>query len=135
VIVVDASALLSVLLAEDGHLEFEQILASADTLQISAVNWFEVLLRLAGTETGLADAEAVRKTFAIAIAPVDGATVDAALVAHLRFGKGRHPAGLNLGDCFAYALAQSQKAPLLFKGADFAQTDVIMAHAAPAKPA
>ena len=41
-----------------------------------------------------------------------------------RFGKGRHPAGLNLGDCFAYALAQSRNEPLLFKGADFSQTDV-----------
>jgi ribonuclease VapC len=44
--------------------------------------------------------------------------------AHRRFGKGRHPAKLNLGDCFSYALAQERNEPLLFKGDDFAQTDV-----------
>lgn len=54
--------------------------------------------------------------------------------AFLRFGKGRHPAGLNLGDCFAYALAKSLNAPLLYKGDDFGRTDIASALPAGAQP-
>jgi ribonuclease VapC len=60
----------------------------------------------------------------MAIVPVDRDQVEAAVVAWRRFGKGRHPAGLNLGDCFAYALAKLTGASLLFKVRDFAQTDI-----------
>jgi ribonuclease VapC len=56
--------------------------------------------------------------------PVDAAQAGAALAAWRRFGKGRHPAGLNLGDCFSYALARMSGGSLLFKGNDFAQTDI-----------
>jgi ribonuclease VapC len=59
--------------------------------------------------------------------PVDAAQASAAFAAWRRFGKGRHPAGLNLGDCFSYALARAAGAPLLFKGNDFAQTDIASA--------
>jgi ribonuclease VapC len=60
----------------------------------------------------------------VEIVPVDRALADAAVEAWLRFGKGRHPAALNFGDCFAYALASLRGAPLLFIGDDFARTDI-----------
>jgi ribonuclease VapC len=63
----------------------------------------------------------------IATVPVDRIQAEAAVAAWRRFGKGHHPAGLNLGDCFSYALAKLTSAPLLFKGRDFGQTDVISA--------
>jgi ribonuclease VapC len=58
------------------------------------------------------------------IVPVDEGTVEAALTAFKRFGKGRHKAALNMGDCFAYACALQHRVPLLFKGDDFIHTDI-----------
>jgi ribonuclease VapC len=63
----------------------------------------------------------------IELVPFDQQQARAGQTAFLRFGKGRHPAGLNFGDCISYALAQSRGLPLLFKGEDFAKTDVISA--------
>jgi len=60
----------------------------------------------------------------VEIVPVDEDQAQIARSAWRRFGKGRHPAALNYGDCFAYALAKSRSAPLLFVGDDFAQTDI-----------
>ena len=60
----------------------------------------------------------------MATVPIDQAQAEAAIAAWRRFGKGRHPAGLNLGDCFSYALAKLTAAPLLFEGRNFAQTDI-----------
>jgi ribonuclease VapC len=65
--------------------------------------------------------------FLIKLAPVDRALADAAINAFEQFGKGRHPARLNLADCFSYALAKSRGLPLLFKGDDFAKTDIVPA--------
>ena len=63
----------------------------------------------------------------VGVGVLAAAVVGAAFAAWRRFGKGRHPAGLNLGDCFSYALARAAGAPLLFKGNDFAQTDIASA--------
>lgn len=63
-------------------------------------------------------------TLGISIVPTDQQQATLAAEAFLRFGKGRHPAGLNLGDCFSYALAKSLNAPLLYKGEDFGRTDI-----------
>ena len=63
----------------------------------------------------------------IRIASIDNELADLAIAAFLCFGKGRHPAGLNFGDCFPYALARQLDAPLLFKGNDFSRTDIICA--------
>jgi len=60
----------------------------------------------------------------IEIVPVDADQVEIARAAYRRYGKGVHPAGLNYGDCFSYALAKATGEPLLFKGSDFAKTDV-----------
>lgn len=64
---------------------------------------------------------------AIELIPFDQQQARASQLAFVRFGKGRHPAGLNFGDCVSYALAHSRGVPLLYKGADFAKTDVISA--------
>lgn len=63
----------------------------------------------------------------VVIEPVDSVQAAAAREAFDRFGKGRHKAGLNLADCFAYALSKTRAEPLLFKGADFAATDIVAA--------
>ncbi len=65
---------------------------------------------------------------AIEIVPVDGTQADVAFEAFLRYGKGQHPAALNLGDLFAYVLAKTTGEPLLFKGNDFARTDLVPAY-------
>ena len=65
--------------------------------------------------------------FAIEIIPVSARQASLARKAFQRFGRGRHPARLNFGDCFAYALAKDHSAPLLFKGKDFSQTDIAVA--------
>jgi ribonuclease VapC len=70
----------------------------------------------------------------ISLAPLDPSQANFASEAFLRFGKGRHPAKLNLGDCFSYALAKSLQAPLLYKGEDFAKTDIVAATAAGVRP-
>ncbi len=78
------------------------------------------------------DLDALIMTYSMATIPY---TQELALIARdafLRFGKGRHPARLNCGDCASYALAKSLNIPLLFKGADFAKTDIVPALAAPA---
>lgn len=79
---------------------------------------------------GLQDA---LQTLAITQYSVDAQQSALAAEAFLRFGKGRHPARLNLGDCFSYALAKSLNAPLLYKGDDFAKTDIVSAATTDAK--
>jgi ribonuclease VapC len=124
--IVDASAVLAVLLREDDAPDFLDKLSAATELRMSAVNLFEVLVK-SDRVGGAFEAEALLSRLAIAIEPVTAARVQIARAAHLKFGKGRHPARLNMGDCFAYALATELGEPLLFKGGDFALTDVALA--------
>jgi ribonuclease VapC len=124
--IVDASALLAILLNEPDGPAYRSAIAAADAASISPVNCLEVSMRLdriwgdaaADKLDGLIDA------FAISIEPIDRVQLTFAQLAFRRFGKGRHKAGLNMGDCFAYALAKARNEPLLFKGNDFAQTDL-----------
>ena len=90
------------------------------------MSWLEASLVVLGRkrEAGLADLDRFLARAAIERVPVDLEQADLARTAFARFGKGRHPAGLNLGDCFVYALAKTAGEPLLFKGSDFAATDV-----------
>jgi len=82
-----------------------------------------------GTE-GIRDLDLFLATARIELVPFDATQARLAREAFRRFGKGRHPAGLNLGDCFSYALARAMNEPLLFKGNDFSRTDVIPAYVA-----
>lgn len=123
--IVDASAVLAVLFEESGFEAFAAALGSATPKRMSAVNCCEAAVKMDNV-TGAVDGR-VDQLLAAANVTVVAVTPDharAAREAHARFGKGRHPARLNMGDCFAYALAAERGEPLLFKGEDFARTDV-----------
>jgi ribonuclease VapC len=126
-IVVDSSALLAILFREPEKQAFEDLVASADRCIISAVNAHETATVLR-VRHGRAAVERLWRLLSeneIEIIAFDEAQVRAAAVAFDRYGKGmQSKAQLNLSDCAAYALAKSMSAPLLFKGGDFAETDL-----------
>ena len=126
-IAVDSSALLAVMLREpDGDL-FRDALVRANGEAIASVaQILEVSIRLLHRfgEAGEAMLPALLGELKVGIADIDAEHLHEARAAYRRFGKGRHPAGLNFGDCFAYALSKTNNWPLLFKGDDFAKTDI-----------
>ncbi len=132
-IVVDTSAVVSIFRQEDDAAVFANRIADDDEPVISAATLVETSIVLRGlTQATPAKAEAWLDEFlaiaGIRVEPVTREQAEIARVAHIRFGKGTgHAAGLNYGDCFSYALAQTLKAALLFKGNDFGQTDVTKA--------
>lgn len=124
-IAVDTSALVSVVLGEPDAETMLRVLR-AEHAVLSAASLVEAAIVVEARQ-GPDSARDLRELVAGAIdevMPVDEAASVAAVDAWRRFGKGRHPAGLTFGDCFAYGLAASLDVPLLFKGDDFAQTDV-----------
>ena len=126
-VVVDSSAIIAVLLGELDAPQFADAMTrSIGDLHISVVTRVQAAIVLEarqGSEAA-ADLQVLLDRLTIMEQPVTAAQADLALRAWRRFGKGRHPAKLNLGDCFSYALAASLNARLLFKGDDFGQTDV-----------
>jgi ribonuclease VapC len=125
VITVDASALLAILLKEDDAPLFTDALAKADSSIISAVNYWEVLVgaaRVFGPASERVVAGLLEEV-GVSIAPVDADTARVAAAAFSRF-RGRPGGRLNLGDCFAYALAEREGDGLLYKGNDFPKADV-----------
>ncbi len=124
--VIDTSALVAIFLAEPERRRFLDLVIEAPTRLISAANLLEtgiVLEAKRGEGAGREfDLFVVRAN--LEVVSVDGEQVEIARAAWRKYGKGRHPAGLNFGDCFAYALAKFLGEPLLAKGTDFAQTDV-----------
>jgi ribonuclease VapC len=135
VIVVDTSAIVAILQYEPEAAAFLRCISDADSICLSAVSLQEASMVVAGRTadaTAWQDLDALIKTYSMETIPY---TEELALIvrdAFLRFGKGRHPARLNCGDCASYALARSRNIPLLFKGGDFAKTDIVPALAAPA---
>lgn len=127
---VDTSVYVAIVLGEPEALRLSQALAVADGGTISAGNYLECAIVAHRKLGGSADLDLWLDERRIAVVPVDHAMARVAEGAFARFGKGRHPARLNYGDCFAYALAKSLGAPLLFKGDDFAKTDIEPALAA-----
>jgi len=128
VIVVDTSALFAIAADEDERTAFVDILDSEKGL-VSAVTYVETVMVLTGRSRRLASARVddLIKASGIEIVPVDRNLAAAAVDAFDRYGKGRHPARLNLSDCFAYGLAKNRNLPLLFKGDDFPRTDIVPA--------
>jgi ribonuclease VapC len=126
---VDASALTALLTDEEEARELLARLQQTGTRQTSPLSVWEAAVavaRLLNLSVSAA-AEAVEDYLAlmeIAVVAVPPETARIALDAFDRFGKGRHPAGLNFGDCFAYACARHLGQPLMFKGGDFPQTDI-----------
>ena len=127
--VIDSSALVAILLGEPGADELAVKLAAAQQPVISAANWLEAMM-VVSARLGPAGALALGELLEAAgvlTAPVDAELAQTALNAWQRFGNGQHAAGLNFGDCFAYALAAHRGEALLFKGRDFSHTDVLQA--------
>jgi ribonuclease VapC len=124
-LVVDSSALVAIGLRESDRGPLIQALEAADEVLISPMNYVEtgVVLTTHRLFTTRDAIDAWLADYRVKVAH-EPAIETAALDAYLRFGKGRHPARLNLADCFAYALAKALDAPLLFKGDDFPLTDV-----------
>lgn len=124
--VLDTSALLAVLLGEPDAPALAEAMAKAPIRRISAVNWLEAAIVIT-SRRGERGAEALRELLArlrAEIVAVDYSQAQAAYATWLAYGKGRNPAALNFGDCFAYAAAKRLGEPLLFKGDDLAKTDV-----------
>jgi len=127
--IIDTSALVAVF---DQELEAERIvrtLASAPERILSAANLVEVgiVMQARRGDDGARDLDLLLAKLRVDIAVVTANQADIARKAFRRYGRGRHAANLNFGDCFAYALAKDTSAPLLFKGNDFGQTDVMVA--------
>jgi len=125
-VILDSSAVVAVLQEEVGHEELEQKMQGADVLAIGAPTLFEigiVVVRQSG-DSGRTAVDAFRAALDLVVIPFGESHREAAAQAFLRFGKGRHPAALNFGDCMTYATARVADRPLLFIGNDFAQTDI-----------
>lgn len=125
-IVVDSSALVAILLNEAERAEFTAAILAADAAQIGAPNFLEASMvaeALQGT-SGCRDLDRLSASVGLDVVAFDATHIESARDAFRRFGKGRHRASLNFGDCCAYALAKSLDAPLLFKGKDFPLTDL-----------
>jgi len=125
-VIVDTSAVLAVLFDEADAGRFGHALAQAESCRMSAANFLEAALVAEGRgETAAGDdLDLLLETAGVELVAVTEDQARAARRAWRRYGKGRHAAALNFGDCFAYALSQSSGEPLLYKGADFAATDV-----------
>lgn len=124
--IVDTSALVAVLYREPEAATFAERIHAAETCRISVANYVELAMvveQQLGPD-GMRQAEAFFRRAGIVVEPVTVEHGELARQAFLDFGKGRHKAGLNFGDCFAYALAKATGEPLLFKGNDFALTDI-----------
>lgn len=127
--IVDSSALLAVLFNERDAETYARAITVADGCRISAANFVEVAIVVEAQtqKSGSRQFDAFFRRAGIVIEPVTEDHAHAARQAYTDFGKGRHPAGLNFGDCFAYALAKATGEPLLFKGEDFKKTDITSA--------
>lgn len=123
---IDSSALIAILQNEPERAAFVRKLGADRVRLLSAANWLEAAIIVDDRfgENGARDLKLFVLEAAIEIVPVTAAQAELARVAYRRFGRGNHPARLNYGDCFAYALARETGEPLLFKGDDFSHTDI-----------
>ena len=123
---IDSSALIAILQDEPERAAFVRKLGADRVRLLSAANWLEAAIIVDDRfgENGARDLKLFVLEAAIEIVPVTAAQAELARVAYRRFGRGNHPARLNYGDCFAYALARETGERLLFKGDDFSRTDI-----------
>ena len=124
--VLDTSALLALLLEEPEAEDFRAAVEEDTTRLVSAATLLETALVIEARkgEPGGRELDTLIQKAEVVVVPVDAEHVSEARRAYRRFGQGRHAAGLNFGDVFAYALARTAGEPLLFKGDDFAKTDI-----------
>ena len=125
-LVIDTSAIIAILFNEAEASSFFEQIREAEVVWLSSVSKVETMMVLTSRFNDLAVPKFAGfcDMLSVRIAPIDNELADLAVSAFLRFGKGRHPAGLNFGDCFSYALAKKLDAQLLFKGNDFSRTDI-----------
>ena len=125
--VVDSSVLIAILLKESEAEYFTKLLIDADSIYISAVSIVEssMVIEYKKGELGATQFDELLKTIVPTVIAFDAQQAILARTAWRAYGKGRHPAKLNFGDCCSYATAKHLNQPLLFKGNDFSQTDII----------
>ena len=127
--VIDASALLAILLGEPEADDFSRAIAADSRRLISALSVLEAAIVIHSRKgpAGGRELDLLLHSAAVTTVSLDADQVVQARGAYEKYGKGRHPAALNLGDCCSYALSRSSGEPLLFKGDDFPKTDVAVA--------
>jgi ribonuclease VapC len=124
--VIDTSALIAILLGEPEAEDLAQVIARDARRLVSAFSAFEAAAVIHGRKGpgGIRELDLLLHALGAAIVSLDADQILLARAAYEKFGKGQHPAALNLGDCCSYALARFSGEPLLFKGTDFTRTDV-----------
>jgi ribonuclease VapC len=127
--IIDTSALVSILDQEAEAERLVRAIAADSERMLSAANLVEtgIVMQVRRGDEAARDLDLLLVKLKIDIIPVSGKQANLAHKAFQHYGRGRHPAKLNFGDCFAYALAKDSSAPLLFKGSDFSQTDIMIA--------
>ncbi len=127
--IVDTSAVIAILFAEPDAKTYAQAIANAESCRMSSATLVEasIVTDVQTKNAGSRQLDAFIRRAGIAIEPVTEEHAHIARQAYADFGKGRHPAALNYGDCFSYALAKATGEPLLFKGADFRKTGITSA--------
>jgi ribonuclease VapC len=125
----DSSALIAILFGEHGHLDLIDRILAADSVRVGTPTLVETSMVLAGRRrtTAVGEVEGLLRELDVTVVSFGEREYRAAVAAFLRFGRGRHKAALTLGDCFAYAVADTANDSLLFVGNDFAQTDITAA--------
>ena len=124
--ILDSSAIIAILRAEPEAPDFARAVISAEARRVSAVSYVEAAVVIDSGKNAVASRrfDEFFRVSRIAVEAVTPRQAEIARQAYRDFGKGRHKAGLNFGDCFAYALAREMDEPLLFKGNDFRLTDI-----------
>jgi ribonuclease VapC len=127
--IIDTSAIIAVLFNEDDAKVYAQSISQSDSRRMSAATFVEtaIVVETQTKTSGSRQLDAFLRKADITIEPVTEEHAHIARQAFIDFGKGRHPAGLNYGDCFSYALAKATGEPLLYKGKDFSKTDLVAA--------
>jgi ribonuclease VapC len=128
--IIDTSAIVAILFNEDDAHVYAEAISRADSCRVSAATFVEaaIVVESQTKNNGSRQLDAFIRRAGITIEPVTEDQAHIVRQAFTDFGKGRHPAGLNYGDCFSYALSKATREPLLFKGKHFAKTDLSVAH-------
>ena len=125
----DSSALIAILFEEAGYLDLVDRILAAEHVRVGAPTLVETSMVFTGSQgvKAIAEIESLVRELGVTVVPFGEREYRAAVAAFIRFGRGHHPAALNFGDCFAYAVAAVTKDSLLFVGNDFAKTDITAA--------
>ncbi len=131
--IVDTSAVIAILFNEDDAAIYANAMTRSESCRMSAATFLEtaIVVEAQTSKSGSRQLDAFMRRAGVAIEPFTEEQAHIARQAFIDFGKGRHPAGLNYGDCFSYALSKATREPLLCKGKDFSRTDLAVAPKSP----